>query len=103
ELVEITPVSMDGARGFFSHWRPSLTNPIWEQIRDHQDAFAGTFAFGDASFNLADGGEAQPAKSLWVSGGFFDVLGVRPELGRLFTAGDDRRGCSPRAVISHRF
>jgi putative ABC transport system permease protein len=103
ELAEITTVSLDGARGTFSHWRPSLTNPIWEQIRDRQNAFSGTLAFGSATFNLADGGEAQPAEGLWVSGGFFDVLGVAPAAGRLFTPADDRRGCAARAVISHRF
>src|SRR5262249_50519669 len=75
DLVEITPVSMDGARGTFSHWHPALTNPLWEQIRDHQTAFDGTLAFGGASFNLANGGEAQPATGVWVSGSFFDVLG----------------------------
>src|SRR5688572_8321191 len=41
ELVEITPVSMEGARGNFSHWRQGVSNPIWEQIHDHQEAFSG--------------------------------------------------------------
>jgi putative ABC transport system permease protein len=103
ELVEITPVSLDGARGNFSSWRPALSNPVWEQIRDHQQTFAGTFAFGGATFNLAIGGEARPARGLWVSGEFFDVLGVPPAHGRLLTAADDRRGCPARAVISDDF
>ncbi len=103
ELFEITPVSMEGARGTFSSWRPALSNPVWEQIRDHQDAFSGTMVYGGRTFNLATGGEARPARGLMVSGAFFDVLEVRPERGRLLSTADDRRGCTPQAVLSHTF
>src|SRR5439155_2893559 len=55
-------------------------------------------------FNLAQGGEVRPAKGLWVSGDFFNTLGVQPAVGRVFTATDDVRGCSaPGVVISHSF
>ena len=103
ELVEITPVTMDGARGYFSSWRQSVSNPIWEEIRDRQEAFSGTLAYGESRFNLASGGEARPARGLLVSGSFFDLLEVRPERGRLLSAADDHRGCAARAVISHAF
>jgi predicted permease len=103
ELVEIAPVSMEGARGNFSHWGQPLSNPIWEQIRDHQEAFDGTFAYGGTTFNLATGGEVRTARGLFVSGSFFDVLEVRPERGRLLTAADDHRGCPARAAVSHGF
>ena len=44
------------------------------------------------------------ARGLLVSGEFFNVLGVRPVLGRVFTAADDQRGhASPGVVISHAF
>ena len=81
-----------------------VTNPLWEQIRDRQEAFSGVAAFGFAGFNLAQGGEVRPARGLWVSGDFFNVVGVQPYLGRLFNAADDTRGCSaPGVVISHGF
>src|SRR5215813_9051261 len=104
ELAEVIIADMTGARGNFSSPYPTVTNPIWEQIRDRQQAFSGALAWGADSFNLAQGGEARLARSLWVSGDFFNVLGVRPALGRVFTAADDQRGCgAPGAVISHRF
>ena len=103
ELVEIAPVSLDGARGNFHGWRSSLTNPLWEQLRDHQQALSGTLAYGVATFNLGTGGEARRANGLYVSGSYFDVLEIRPERGRLFTPDDDRRGCPVRVVLSHRF
>jgi predicted permease len=84
----------------------SLTNPVWEYLRDHQEVLVGTAAYGNPRFNLNSGGETRPIQGLFVSGRFFDVLGVTPHLGRMFTADDDRRGggaAGPVAVLSHGF
>ncbi len=81
----------------------SLTNPLWEQVRDQQDLFSGAFAWGSAQFDLATDGEARYARGLWVSGDSFRVLGVRPVLGRLINRSDDRRGCAAVAVLSYSF
>ncbi|MGH9902248.1 MAG: ABC transporter permease, partial [Pyrinomonadaceae bacterium] len=103
-LAEVRIEDMTGARGNFASWHPSLTNPVWEQVRERQQVFSGVFAWGADSFNLATGSDVRIARGLWVSGDFFNVLGVRAELGRVFTASDDRRGCdSAGAVISHQF
>ncbi len=75
-----------------------------EQIRNHQQAFSGIFAWGDHRFNLAVGGEARYAEGLFVSGQFFQTLIVRPLMGRLIGDSDDVQGCgSPGAVISYPF
>jgi len=104
QLANIRLTDMDAARGFKPASYPSVTNPIWEQIRDHQEGFAGVLAWGRSDLNMAQGGEVRLAKALWVSGDYFNVLGVRPELGRLLSASDDQRGCSaPGVVISHSF
>src|SRR5438128_717738 len=104
ELAEVRIVDVTGRRGSFSSRYNTVTNPIWEQIRDRQQAFTGLFAWGTNDFNLAQGGEVRPAKGLWVSGDFFNTLGVEPAVGRVFTATDDMRGCSaPGVVISHAF
>lgn len=50
--------------------------------------------------NLTQGGEARYANGLWVSGSFFDVLGVRPILGRLLSPADDRRGCGSSGIVA---
>jgi putative ABC transport system permease protein len=81
-----------------------MTNPLWEQIRDHQQGFSSIFAWAATTFNLAVGGEARYAQGMFVSGDFFKVLEVQPLLGRVLTAEDDHRGCgSPGAVISYAF
>ncbi len=90
--------------GNFSDRNPNFTYPQWEQIRNHQQAFSGIFAWGDSRFNLAVGGEARFAEGLLVSGQFFQTLGVRPLLGRLISDEDDIPGCgSSGAVISYPF
>ncbi len=94
-LVEVTS-------GRNSHY----TNPIWEQVRDHQQAFSGALAFSNAQFDLSSGGESQYAEGLWVSGRFFQVLGVPALRGRVFDNTDDRHGggtSGPVAVISYNF
>ena len=36
-----------------------FTNPLWEQIRDASKDYAGSLAFGEGQFNLAQGGLAR--------------------------------------------
>jgi putative ABC transport system permease protein len=52
-------------------------------------------------FNLFGRGEAQRVQTGVVSAEYFDVLGVRPLIGRLFRASDDRPGAVPVLVLSH--
>lgn len=88
------------------HFEGSYTNPIWEQIRDHQRAFTGVLAYSGNRFDLASGGESRFADGIWVSGDFFRVLGVPAMQGRVITPLDDRHGCGsdgPVAVISYGF
>ena len=46
-------------------------------------------------------GAPEEARGRLVSGGFFEVLGARPAIGRLFATADDRTETAPAAVISH--
>jgi predicted permease len=103
-LAEIRITQEKGRTGSFHGRFPMLTNPLWERLRTEAQGFESLAAWGTQRFDLADGGEARFANAIWVSGGFFDVLGVRPEAGRLLVAEDDRRGCaSPGVVVSHAF
>src|ERR1700693_352151 len=82
------------------------TNPIWEQMRDRQQAFSGMLSWSTDRFDLSVGGESHFAEGLWVSGDFFHVLGVPAMRGRLITTDDDVHGgghAGPVAVISYSF
>jgi predicted permease len=83
--------------------RQSATNPIWEQVRDHQDLFSGVIAWSPETFDLADGGEVNNTHGIYASGSYFTTLGVRPAAGRLMVASDDVRNCAGVAVLSYGF
>ncbi|MGH7648590.1 MAG: ABC transporter permease, partial [Gemmatimonadaceae bacterium] len=82
---------------------PIVTNPMWEEIRDHTHVFDGAVAYADRTFNLSRGGLVRNATGALVSGAFFNVLGVMPVAGRVFGVGDDVRGCGGVAVVSGGF
>jgi len=92
--------------------RGSFSNPLWEAIRDEpRGPFESAAAWYTTSFDLSEGGETRYVRGIMASGGFFDVLGVRPAAGRLLTPTDDRRvrgsgralESAAVAVISHGF
>lgn len=103
ELAVIRPTDFQVTgrhRGHFGY----VTNPMWEQIRTQQKGFSGVFAFGNEEFNLATRGQVRYAQGLWVSGEFFDMLGIQPVLGQVFHRPDDRPGCgTPGVVLSYGF
>ncbi len=54
-------------------------------------------------FLLNDGSKAERVQSAVVSGNFFDVLGVKPILGRTFIDADDQMGAAPVIVLSYKY
>jgi hypothetical protein len=82
---------------------PFVSNPIWEQLRDRQDVFSGLFGSAVTRFDLSGRGEARYVQGNYVSGQFFETLGLRPMVGRVITPADDRRGCSGTALLSYGF
>ena len=102
QLALVQLASNKGWRGSQSKPWPTLTNPQWDFFRDHQQIFSGVLAW--FSQPLALGADLRPVRGLFVSGDFFKVLGVAPQLGRIFTAEEDRRGCGvPGVVLSDAF
>jgi predicted permease len=98
QLVQLVDASTDPQR--------SWTYPIWEQIRQRPQLFEHAFAWSNARFNLAPGGQTEFVEGIWSSGGMFETLGVPALLGRTFSDRDDRRGGGPDgpvAVISYDF
>ena len=64
-------------------------------------SFAATTAIRYSSFNVSDG-EAERVIGARVTAGFFDVFGVAPARGRVFTAQEDQPGGPDVVVLSHR-
>lgn len=93
-----------GRTGRFMSRRPFFTEPLWQAIRTGQEGFSSVFAWGITSWNIATAGEYRAADGLYVSGNFFQALGVGAEVGRVFTDSDDQKGCgAPGAVLTNGF
>jgi len=105
QLAEVRLTNLHGRMGSFFNWHSMLTYAIWEQLRARREPFSGLVAFAPDDLNLAPRGEVQLVRGIWVSGDLFNVLGVHPLLGRVFTDPDDQRGCGagPGAVVSYSF
>lgn len=89
----------------------SFNYPDYEYVRDHNKSFSGVIASSmggsPAAMTVAgEGGNAAPelAVPTLVSGNYFEVLGVTPAVGRVFTPADNKTpGGHPIAVLGYDF
>ena len=90
--------------GWWSTRSANFTSKQWDSLQRHQQAFSEMVAWSAKQFNLVQEGQARYAEGLFVSGDFFNVLGVPPAAGRVFNAQDDQPGCgSSGAVLGYSF
>ena len=73
----------------------------YKYIRDHSDAFIALMATGYYDLNLGRGRAARQVAGELVTGNYFQVLGIRAELGRTLLPSDEvAPGRHPVVVIS---
>src|SRR5262249_6254559 len=68
----------------------SFSYPMYKALRDRNGAFSGLLARFPIPLSVAGAGQTERADGELVSGDYFEVLGVRPALGRVFNQEDDR-------------
>jgi len=73
----------------------------YQDYRDHNHSFSQVAAYESAGFNLTGAGHPLRINAASVSASVFPLLGVSPELGRAFTAEEDRYGAGNVVVLSH--
>jgi predicted permease len=74
---------------------------MYRDIRDHNEVFSGVAARYAIDISVSYRGQNQRGRGELVSGNYFEVLGVQPELGRTFTQFDDSvAGASPLVILS---
>ena len=83
----------------------SFSYPMYQDLRDQSGQFlSGVIARAGVQMNVSYGDQNERVRGELVSGNFYQVLGVRPWAGRLFTAEDDvTPGAHPVAVLSYAF
>jgi predicted permease len=90
--------------------RSILSYPEFEELRFHNTVFSGMSAAqsevsdSDVFLGGSTAVQAIKAHTELVSGNLFQVLGIRPVIGRVFTAEEDKvPGGNPVAVVSYDF
>lgn len=82
----------------------SVSYPNYIHYRNQNEVFSAVAAFsnGIRSFGLQTPAGAEQVPALLVSGNYFDVLGIKPHIGRFFSLADEQAGGPGMAVVSHR-
>ena len=76
--------------------------PLYKSLAKNTSVFDGVIARYEFAASIASHGQTDRGSGELVSGNYFDVLGVRPALGRVLTlADDDVSGAHPVLVLSH--
>jgi macrolide transport system ATP-binding/permease protein len=82
----------------------SFSYAAFAALRERTDEFAQVAAHLEVDgFSVAARGTTHAVKGQFVTGDYFTMLGIRPELGRLLQRADDAADAPVVAVVSHRF
>ncbi|HEV2118359.1 MAG TPA: ABC transporter permease, partial [Terriglobales bacterium] len=80
----------------------SFSYPLYKDLRAQSHVFSGLLARFAVPLNVAGQGSTERASGELVSGNYFEVLGVPPALGRVFSLQDETApGANPVAVLSY--
>ena len=97
-------VVLDGPGAFRGRTFNQMTfsYPMYTDFRDRNEVFNGVLARFPTAMTLVWQGRSERVTGDIVSGNYFDVLGVRPAIGRVFNASDDTTpGAHAVAVLSY--
>jgi putative ABC transport system permease protein len=72
-------------------------------LKDRVRTLSAIGQFSTISFTMVGLGEPRVVRAGVVDGSYFEVMGLRPVLGRLLNAGDDGPSAAGAAVLTHRF
>ena len=84
--------------------RFTFSYPMYRDVRDTNTVFSGMLGYFGFPASMSYKGQTERVDGDLVTGNYFEVLGVRPYLGRTFTQDDDRTpGAHPVVVISYNY
>ena len=77
--------------------------PEIQDLRSRSKTLEGVAEFSTLTFTVVGLGDPRQLRAGVVDGGFFEVMGLKPVLGRLINAGDEGPDKPSVAVLTHRF
>jgi predicted permease len=104
-LLKPLPVSSPGELRFVERDRfPWHYYSRYLDMRDRNQTFSGLMAYEFVGVGIETGGFADWVPAYLATGNYFNVLGVRPRLGRFFGPEDDlKSGAKPVVVLSYAY
>lgn len=98
-LMQLWLHNPDSASG-----RGGYGNAEFQALRERNQSFEKIAAISSGNrFSLTGSGAPEQVIGAVVTSEFFDMLGVRPQRGRTFLAGEDKPGSPRTVVVSHGF
>ena len=105
----LRPLSVPQAGNLYNIARKAVGSdtesyPNYRDYRDRNNTFSGIAAYGMTLAGISTGAQVTQNFGFEASGNYFDLLGVRPALGRFFHASDEHGPDSaPYVVLSDSF
>ncbi len=105
----LKPLNVPHPQSLFALWRPSMQSAYisyrdYLDLRDRNHSFDGLMAFTMSEVGLDTGNNPTPAWVYETSGNYFDALGLKPYLGRVYHAADERGpNSAPYIVLAHSY
>jgi hypothetical protein len=96
QLVEVMTIQNGKLLDSFSY-------PVVRTLADQKQIFAGLCGFSSAMFNVGSPDAVERTTGAWVSGEYYQTLGLQPVIGRLVARDDDQPGRPPVAVITDEY
>ena len=81
----------------------SFSYPQIRALADRPDLFASLCGMGGATLFTGPPDALEPLGAAFVTGKYYESLGLAPFMGRLLSAGDDQPGAAPVVVITHSY
>jgi len=104
---QLVLLQWDGEQAGITMFGDTLSYPAYRDLRDRNTVFSGVMCRYPVPLSVGSGGQTGAGQTALVagelvSGNYFEVLGVRAAMGRLFTPDDNRiSGGHPLAVLSY--
>ncbi len=78
----------------------SFSYPVVRALADQKELFPALAGFSGARFNIGSADSVECTPGAWVSGEYYQMLGLQPVLGRLIAPADDKPGATPVCVVT---
>ena len=78
-----------------------VSPPEYHEFKEQTKAFSHVGAYTTGAMNVSSGDQPERVNAAFLTASMFDVLGVKPARGQVFTAEQDRPNAEPVVVVSH--